>query len=1592
MDLKKIITATALFFVSSFALMSAEKTDDSPVPFKEGEKVLFFGDSITRGGGWHSMVSLFYETRFPERRITWLNAGISGDTAAGALKRLKWDVLDHKPDHVVIMFGINDIDMLKLYDTETPEKLAVRQARIKEYAANMEQLIVALKAAKIKVVVCTPSPYDETVKLEKPGYAGANAALTRCAAICRDLAAKHAVPLVDFNGPMNAMTADFQKTNPNFTLIGGDRVHPGAMGNTMMTYLFLKAQNVPGTISETVIDAATGKLVSAGNATVTELSATANEVSFTLLEKSLPLPFEGESREALHLVPFEKELNRQTLTVSGLAAGEYELLIDEKPVGRWWHDDLATGVNLAGLRTMPQYHQARQISEIHSKRHQLASYGPRMIAFTRLYTLTPAGVDVKDEAAVKAVLEKLINDPAAKDNPDLGFGGYGQSMAKKYLECKPKEAETAAAIAAADDEIHKKNTPVPHRYRLKLLGHPIPADKRLAAFNSRRAPEKVEALAKDFLSMLALDELMRSNLRMRKSLMKVAELANAKKTVEALDAYRDYFFEKLRNPKASGLPSNLLDPYNGLLNPAEREKTIVKADELMNNKIDANLSMPPGSVWLPRGKEGSTGARNPWTPATFQSLAAAYLFTGERRYLDKWIDYMDDWAMHEITDDAIRPTDISDTDSQAVSHVLTVYRILGGIARMQPAKQSDFPSDSLARILGKLVRVFPPLSIVYHDSNPQNWTPGATAWLMKAAALMDEFRAAEYYFSRARHRQENYGTIQFLPDGSETEHALWYNCHYYGGADDALELAEARRGVPPNQRPVWEEGICSADWKSEQRRKIGDRARYFLQMLTPQSQYPIGNRSDQRTLPDWMSTAMVENVIMNGAPDLRVLLNTLRGNTTAGLPDFTMSAFPYSGSWLMRTGWGKDAGYGHFFSSSFPVGGHAFPGLKSNNSFYLSATGQDLLVSGGFGSYSFDRSPLRVDGKEQFAHAGIGNPGVNKNHKGFGVAYVDPLPPAWRSHSSSNFDMAEGIYDGPYGDFVEDHHDNKDYRVDFLADRARSVFTGVSHQRQVFFVKDPGLWIVFDRLRSSQPHDYSLDWRLPTAQVGTGDGKRKGKYTGKTFAPETIGADEARQTLMTNAAAMPNLSIRHFGPKLAFTTAREDTSIIANDYTGHYAMYDFWRVSGSWKSSGNDIIISLIEVCPADGVSLIASAEAIGNGKTTRGFKAVTSSGKTVSFMAAVNGSEELAVENIAMKGEELLVVKGRVRGASAGDEEERISGIVLDCKSMSIAGQSVNIPHTDFEFSLDSNSTPDPRTRPSKLAAMPIWNSIQPVRIEPERNVIAGEQPVTLTCSTAGVELRYTLDGSEPTLRSALYSSPINVNNNVTVKARAFRGGLDHVSASLAGTHASVISVANYVRQEPLASAAPLGDKRYSSGIKADYFEGDWKDLVFSPEKMKALRTQKVNQLFERCTPSVDKVFGWTYSGMLAIPEDGVYTFHAPLEMVTSPQEPGYALRMFVGQEMMFNNRPSGRLNEWYPATSRHAYGSWSIALKKGLHPFKAIYVDYRTDAVERLNHPGMRLNTIWDGMVPDLRISGPGIDKKPIPKEWLFNEDKKQ
>jgi hypothetical protein len=56
----------------------------------------------------------------------------------------------------------------------------------------------------------------------------------------------------------------------------------------------------------------------------------------------------------------------------------------------------------------------------------------------------------------------------------------------------------------------------------------------------------------------------------------------------------------------------------------------------------------------------------------------------------------------------------------------------------------------------------------------------------------------------------------------------------------------------------------------------------------------------------------------------------------------------------------------------------------------------------------------------------------------------------------------------------------------------------------------------------------------------------------------------------------------------------------------------------------------------------------------------------------------------------------------------------------------------------------------------------------------IADSISVALSCATAGAQIRYTTNGADPTAGSALYSSPIAINESTTLKAKAFKAGLE--------------------------------------------------------------------------------------------------------------------------------------------------------------------------------------------------------------------------
>ncbi len=87
-----------------------------------------------------------------------------------------------------------------------------------------------------------------------------------------------------------------------------------------------------------------------------------------------------------------------------------------------------------------------------------------------------------------------------------------------------------------------------------------------------------------------------------------------------------------------------------------------------------------------------------------------------------------------------------------------------------------------------------------------------------------------------------------------------------------------------------------------------------------------------------------------------------------------------------------------------------------------------------------------------------------------------------------------------------------------------------------------------------------------------------------------------------------------------------------------------------------------------------------------------------------------------------------------------------------------------------------------------------------PAAGTYTSPQTVSISCSTSGATIRYTLNGSTPTSSSTAYTSPITVSSTTTIKAKAFKTGMTAsaiASATYTITENDVIRQAiNYVIQ----------------------------------------------------------------------------------------------------------------------------------------------------------------------------------------------------
>ncbi|MDH5825939.1 SGNH/GDSL hydrolase family protein [Sphingobacterium faecium] len=419
-------------------------------PFKQGDRVVFLGNSITDGGHYHAYIWLYYMTRFPNMNLEFLNAGIGGDKASDMVKRLDGDVFSKKPTVLVSTFGMNDSGYFE-YNESEPEKFA--NEKVKESHDAFKQMEKRFKELpKTRIVLVGSSPYDETAMIAgNTAFKNKNKAMLRIVDFQKQSAQANKWEFFDYNTPITALNKQFQQTDPEFTISGNDRIHPDNDGHMVMAYLFLKAQGWVGQkVAAMSLDAKNMKASAVENCKISNIKKASDGMSFDYLAGSLPYPLDTVARGwgskksqfmATKVVPFMEEMNQELLTVKGLE-GSYQLFIDEETIGTWSAADYEKGINLANLNQTPQYQQAIRIMHLNEERWEIERRF-RDYAWVQYNFFQPKGLlDANNRKAIEVLDQYKEKDGWLNAKRDL----YSKAMFPEVRKAWQGEMDVLLAL------------------------------------------------------------------------------------------------------------------------------------------------------------------------------------------------------------------------------------------------------------------------------------------------------------------------------------------------------------------------------------------------------------------------------------------------------------------------------------------------------------------------------------------------------------------------------------------------------------------------------------------------------------------------------------------------------------------------------------------------------------------------------------------------------------------------------------------------------------------------------------------------------------------------------------------------------------------------------------------------------------------------------------------------------------------------------------------------------------------------------------------------------------------------------------------
>lgn len=186
------------------------------------KKVIFFGDSITQAGvqptGYITKIGQMLEKQGLNSKYELIGAGVSGNKVYDLYLRLEEEVLNKKPDVVLIYVGVNDVWHKSTFGTGTD---------LDKFEKFYQAIITKMKANNIKVIVCTPAAIGEKTDASNQQ----DGDLNQYSKSIRNLGLKNELQICDLRKEFQDYNVKNNPENKEKSILTTDRVHLNELGN-----------------------------------------------------------------------------------------------------------------------------------------------------------------------------------------------------------------------------------------------------------------------------------------------------------------------------------------------------------------------------------------------------------------------------------------------------------------------------------------------------------------------------------------------------------------------------------------------------------------------------------------------------------------------------------------------------------------------------------------------------------------------------------------------------------------------------------------------------------------------------------------------------------------------------------------------------------------------------------------------------------------------------------------------------------------------------------------------------------------------------------------------------------------------------------------------------------------------------------------------------------------------------------------------------------------------------------------------------------------------------------------------------------------